>query len=277
MEQCVLDKDMISQPELWRLVLLLSPERLDVALYPPVVREQMVWHSIMLDSGAQSPLKALEDAVYGNPLLLNDFKKVDCLVDYGGWMMVPSEADETDVVKLMNVAGVANDGCADVECYDAGAANARVALMQPRDIKSFLTRTFFNIRFDSRMASLCRYLIGHTDGLGQCRAYAFIRGERLTFIAVDGERLLAANEFEARTATDIAYYVLASMQELKLGLSDTDVAVHGDGGVAARESIDILKRYADRCLPMPFPILRYRPDKSTMQAPFDLLIRPLCE
>lgn len=192
-------------------------------------------------------------------------------------MMVPSEADETDVVKLMDVAGAANESCADVECYDSGAVNARVALMQPRDVKSFLTRTFFNIRFDSRMASLCRYLIGHPDGLGSQRVYAFMRGERLTFIAVDGERLLAANEFDARTATDIAYYVLASMQELKLELAATDVAVHGDGGVAAREAIDILKRYAEHCRPMPFPILRYRPDKSTMQAPFDLLIRPLCE
>lgn len=277
MEQSILDKDMISQPELWRLVLLVSSDRMDVALYPPVVREQMIWRSIMFDSGAQSPLKALEETVYNNPLLLSDFKAVDCLVDYSPWMMIPAEASEADASALMTAAGISGDGYADVEIYNAGVENALAAVMQPRDMKAFLTRTFFNIRFDSRIASLCRYLASHTDGLGQRRAYVSVRGERLTLVALDGQRLLAANEFEVRTATDAAYYVLACMQELGMPMEETDVAVHGDGGVTAREALDLLKRYVPRCKPVPFPMLRYRPDKFTMQAPFDLLIRPLCE
>ena len=56
-----LDKELISQPELWRLVLMVSPESLYVALYPPVAREEIMWREFRFDAAAPSPLKALED------------------------------------------------------------------------------------------------------------------------------------------------------------------------------------------------------------------------
>lgn len=276
MKQSRLDKDMISQPQLWRLVLVLLSDRLDVALFPPLSREEMIWRSYRFDESAPSTLKALEDLIYDNPLLLSDFKSVTCVVGNCPWLMAPIEASDDDCVALMSEAYPQSQLCdGEVELCQTSTPNAVQVMVQRPDIKAFLRRTFYNIRFTGRMAELCRYLAVHIDGLTASRMYVVQRGERLLLMAFNGAKLLMANEFHYQTITDAAYYVLASLQHLGMDAS-ASVALRVDDG-DANELSGILKRYLHDVRPIPFPALRYRASKNTLQAPFEVIIQSLCE
>ena len=99
-----LDKEMISQPELWRLALIVSADRLDVALYPPLTREEIIWRSFAFDPDAPSQLRAIEDIIYANPLLLSDFKRVDCIIDNAVAMPLLSAVDSSVSSGLLGIA-----------------------------------------------------------------------------------------------------------------------------------------------------------------------------
>lgn len=277
METTLLDKDMIAQPELWRMMLSVTDRTIDVALYPPTAREELVWRTFELDGSAPSRLKAIEDVVYDNPLLLSDFKSVGCVVDCGLRAPVPAEAGEVCAARVL--AEMWSDELpddAEVELYDTGCSDARIALVIDPELRAFLTRTFFNIRFVERKAALCRYFASHPEGISPRRVYGIFSRDVVTVIAMDGDRLLMANDFRYRTAYDAAYYLLASMRSLGLDADSTDVVLHGhpDGGERVEP---VLRRFVNRVRAIPFPMLRYRVSKSTLQAPFDLLICTQCE
>lgn len=268
---------MIAQPELWRMMLMVSDSRLEVALYPPVAREELIWRSFRFEPSAASTLKAIEDVIYDNPLLLSDFKSIGCIVDCGTRIAVPSEADENDCRLLLEQTcsgDYITEG--DVEIFSTGTANANISLIQDPGLKAFLTRTFYNIRFVERKAALCRYFTAHHEGMASARVYVIMHGDVLTLIAIDGDRLLAANDFRCRSAADAAYYVLACIKTAGLDPHTTDVALSGEPDFDGSPE-SILRQYLPNVRPVPFPMLRYRVSKHTLKAPIDLLISQQCE
>ena len=80
MSASALEASMIQQPELWRLTMLLRDDSIEVAIIPPVESEDVIYRSLMFDPG-RPVLRSLEDIIYGNPLLLSDFKRVECIID----------------------------------------------------------------------------------------------------------------------------------------------------------------------------------------------------
>ena len=140
-----------------------------------------------------------------------------------------------------------------------------------------MLRTFYNARFDSAIASLCRYFAQKADAPKGPAIYAPINGNRLTLIALDGRRLLMANEFKFEKEIDAVYYILAVTKQLELDPTNTPVFVSPGMPDEPEALLTILAQYMPLTEPIPFPTLRYRASKSTLQAPLSLTIRPLCE
>ncbi|MBD5422150.1 MAG: DUF3822 family protein [Bacteroides sp.] len=270
-----LDKEMISQPELWRLTLLLKPGRLDVALYPPVPREEMIWRSFEFDAAAPSPLRAIEDVIYANPLLFSDFKQVDCLIDNCPAILLPAALGPDDLALAYDrsTAIGSSDSLDDPEIYPSGCDSTVVVLRQQAEIKAFLLRTFYNIRFHSRLAALTSYLLSANDMPAQSALYVFAREGRLTLIAADGPRLLLANDFSYETETDALYYILAVRRMLGLDPATSPVLT----SPVPQSFTSLLRQHVDSVGSIPFPMLRFRTTQATLQAPFDLIIRSVCE
>lgn len=271
MENGRLDKEMISQPQLWRLVMMLSATSLDVALFPPVQRESIIWRSFPLDPSAESPLKALEDVVYDNPLLLCDFKQVQCIVDNVPQVAVPAALSEEDLELILPPEPSAGA----VELYSIGDPDVMIALRQDLKINAFLRRTFFNITFESRLASLCRYFLDAAQAAESAESvsiWAPARDGRLTLIATRGAKLLLANTFTTDNDADGAYYILASMQQLGADPKTASVAL-GRFGSPSPGLAERLTPYVADLRPLPFPTLRHRAAPATLQAPLELLIQ----
>lgn len=272
-----LDKDLITQPELWRLALMLGKRWLHVALYPPVAREEIRWHSFSLDPDAPSRLHALEDIIYDNPLLLCDFRRVDCIIDSNDYIIVPSDASPDHHELFMQACRPSADAT-DLVTYGVGD-DATVIQSPESEIDSFLRRTFYNIVFHSRIALTAGYLATHPEGLHDRRAIALVNDRRLTFMAFDGNRLLAANDFTFNSPSDAAYYIMASLQHLRLDPADpaTDIAIYGQSLTEPDTIAATIRPYVSDIKALPLPTLRFRASRTTLKAPFPLLILPICE
>lgn len=275
-----LEKDSIQQPELWKLALAIGSDRIDVGLYPPLAREEIMWRSFTFDPTAPTPLRAVEDIIYDNPLLFSDFKRVDCIINNVAAIPLPKGISVETAYNIYTQATACGEESIsenEIEFFDAGVDNAQIALIQQRDIRAFLLRTFYNARFDSAIASLCRYFAQKADAPKGPAIYAPINGNRLTLIALDGRRLLMANEFKFEKEIDAVYYILAVTRQLGLDPTNTPVFVSPGMPDAPEALLTILTQYMPLTEPIPFPTLRYRASKSTLQAPLSLTIRPLCE
>ena len=65
-----LTSDLIGDPNIWRMAMLISDDALDVVAYSTVEDNSMLYRHIRLDTAAADRVKALEEVVYENPLLL---------------------------------------------------------------------------------------------------------------------------------------------------------------------------------------------------------------
>lgn len=278
MNSSILDKDTIARPELWRLVMLIGQRSLDVALYPPVAREEILWRSFNIDPDSPSRLKAIEDTIYANPLLLSDFRRVDCIIDSSRRVIVPPCASPEQYESLLS-ATTAKDVVPDAMMDCPTGCEAHLIQETDPEVLPFLKRTFFNAHFHGRIPLLTKYFATCCDSMKPLRAIALIRDSRLTLIVIDHTRLLVANDFAFSNVTDAAYYLLASLHLLSISpMSDRlDMAIHGESLTAPDTLTAILRRYIPSIKAVPFPTLRFRASKSTLHIPFPLLILPICE
>lgn len=274
-----LDKDMISQPELWKLSLLLADKHLDVALFPPTVREEMIVRHFDFPAPATDPLRAIEDIIYENPLLFSDFKRVECIIDNCQQILTPADLDPEATARVYSELTTLSptdhpDALPDEpQIFPTGDPTCNVALLQKADIDAFIRRTFYNVRFDSRLASLIRYFLSLPNTPETPSMFIITRNGRLTLIATKTGRVLMANTFQYRTDADAAYYILACTSSLSL--DPADLTLYLSGGTSALS--EIVAPYIPSISAIPFPMLRHRASKTTLQAPFELIIRPLCE
>lgn len=281
-----LDKDLISQPELWKLALLVADDRMDVGLFPPVTRQEIIWRTFNFDPNVPDRLRAIEDIIYDNPLLFSDFKRVDCIIDNVAEIPLPASltaAEAAECYALQTSAetpvGEPSDERPDafsIELYPTPDPATRIALCQKSHLKAFFTRTFYNIRFDSRLSALCRYIsLARQQLADTTAAYAIIRGHRLTLIIFSNGRLLTANNFRFSKPTDALYYILSSAALLKL--DPLTLPLYFTATPADDNMTQLLTQHIPSAQPLPFPMLRYRASKETLQAPLELITRPLCE
>ncbi|MCM1483733.1 MAG: DUF3822 family protein [Muribaculaceae bacterium] len=265
----VLDTTLIAQPELWRLVMLLGTDRLDVALLPPVDSEEAIYRAYMLD-GERGTLKAAEDVIYSNPLLLSDFKSIECVADMPHMLMVPSEVAPADYECIMDKAFGEQTGDDAMTVSAIGADGAVAVTSMDTSLKAFLTRTFFNIRFDSALARLCRRFAALQSGNEQHRdVFVCFRGGKVDIVVLEGRRLVTANSIPVLHAADAAFFIAATRSEYN---AEESMSVHvcGDMELAAQVGA-LLAPDGISLVELPASAMRFRPSEQTAKMPPQLV------
>lgn len=268
-----LDKDLIAQPELWRMAMLITPQSLEIALYPPVENEEAIFRSFDYNPEAPSQLKAIEDIIYSNPLLLCDFKAITALIDCDCAMMMPEEVPQESMPTLLEKAALLP--VEDSMTISTPASKGAIMVSAPdKELCDFLQHTFFNITFAHPLGLTTRYLSLQDSGI---RSYLTLHRRRLSLINLNGEELLSANTFSYTEPMDAVYYALASRQ-----ISDIDaegIALYYAGAQQNCDTIiPILRSYIAPIARTELPSLPYKTTKDTFDAPYILNILPLlCE
>lgn len=273
MSASALEASMIQQPELWRLTMLLRDDSIEVAIIPPVESEDVIYRSLMFDPG-RPVLRSLEDIIYGNPLLLSDFKRVECIIDTDASLIAPAEVSPADYELLLQHATGTDADAMVVNASPTGTDTAVALSSLEADTRAFLTRTFFNIRFDSSIAVLCRHFASMNPdaATGHAIMVAF-RSGRIDIVALEQGRLLTANTIVTGNDSDSAFFIAATFHEFGIP-ADTPVLCCGDFATAGRVA-ELLQPDGIVFNDMTLPPLRFRASQAALQMPPQLLFNSL--
>ncbi len=275
MNNSPLQASLVPHPQLSRLALRVCNNAIDVVVISGVEDNSLIWHRIDLDAAAGTPLKALEDAVYQNPLLLADFSAIDVLIDTPRRLVVPAHAAAADSIEKM-FAELYPDEQYEIIATPIDSNGTTIAIADDVERINFIRRTFNNPHIADRIVPLCRYF-GIKNRLGNAgKFHIHLSDESIDIIAYGADGLLMANTFASTDANDDLYYVLAAARSLDFDNNNDQMLLSGNA--ARREAlIPLLRRYISYVMPVIFPSAMFKAGKDSLSAPFELITLPLCE
>ncbi|MCH5222160.1 MAG: DUF3822 family protein [Muribaculaceae bacterium] len=271
----------IEQPRLWRLAMQIEGDAIRAALWSIVEDSSLRQFTLPLDP-TLSPVKAIEEAVYSTPLLLSDFAKVDVILRTQAYTVVPKGLDEEARQKALRYLCLSDDSDQQQEFFhDIEECSAMVLSSADDELCGFLARTFRNPKIHSHISVLMRYF-GRQSLLGnRAKLYTHLHksGENMQvdIVATDSSgRLMLAVTYGVSTIDDILYYVLASARQSGFNLAQDEILLCGNSGM--RDVLmPRLRRYATFVMPLIFPSAALRNGREALNAPFPIVILPLCE
>lgn len=202
-----LARELIDDTSLWRLILRIDPRRLSALLIgPESVERPVVFHSEPLPDES---VKALENAIYDNPLLLSDFAATDVIFSTSDLFLAP---EGTEAIAEQMAAAMLPDYDAPRRVADEAFAGGRVVFAVNSDLFNFASRTFAAARFHHALAINARYLRHRNDAAGMgANTYALCEAPgEMSLVAFDSRgRLSHLSRPEPLTAADCAYFTLA--------------------------------------------------------------------
>lgn len=164
----------------------------------------------------------LEEAVYSNPRLLDDFATKIIIYD-PRTLFIPTEiAEENADSEVENYNKVYKAESSDVMSdYDR---DITATWQFAPGVKSFLMRTFPGARITCNLLEKVRSLRKNNGGL---TLHVFVRPEETDIILLEDSNLVSASTHEWRFADDIAFLALNVLDVYGLKLKDTFLALHG--------------------------------------------------
>lgn len=264
-----LQPELVAAPQHWRLALCVSDDTLQVAATSEVEDNSLIWCTIGLDKSASSPLRALETAIYDNPLLLADFGRVDILVDTPRLLLIPAAdmAEDAEVARK-RLEALYLDTNFNVYTTDVGETVFATAI--PADSAGFIQRTFPQAGVSHRLAVLAKYygLQRNTGNNGKFNAH--LREGAVDIVAYSRDSLLLANTFATPTVEDVLFYILSAASWLEFDDAADRMLISGDTG--RRDTLlPLLRQRGMNAMPAIFPTALFRMGKGAMQAPLELL------
>lgn len=265
----------VKSPEKWRLALRLDSTKLCYTLHTPEMSDSMKSGSVIFDKSAESALKGIENAFYDNSILLDDYSKVQVIVDNDNFVLVPEDlADEDNAEKIFGQLYPDFEG--DVLVSDVASCGCKVIYGAEKGMKGFLERTYANVEINHCMVPMLNFFHRRSMLGNVPKMYVTLVGDKLYVLAFEGEKLIVANSFRYKNISDAAYYILGVWQEVKFEQQTDEMQIAGE--LTRRgDLMDILRKYVQFVMPSLFPPTLLRVSREAMTQPFDLMLLSLCE
>lgn len=271
----------IERPRLWRLALQLDREALRAVVWSTVEESSMLQFSLPLDPTLPA-VKALEKAVYAAPVLLSDFGAVDVVVRTCAYSLLPGAPDDDFCAEAARYLHLGDDDT-ELACRAdrVEGADATVVWVMEAAVANFLARTFRNPAVVCHITPLLRYfsrksLLGNS---GKIYAHLYqsggTRAADIVSFTHTGAPAIAVTH-TVPTDDDAVYYILGALQLAGLDASADEILLCGTPDL--RDAVmPALRRYAASVMPVIFPSAAFRNGREALNAPFPLVILPLCE
>lgn len=271
------ENNQIRHPAHWRLSMLTGDGFLTAVAHSTVEDSMLMCIHPEIDLETSAPLKAVEDAVYANPLLLTNFGRTDVVFRSGDFAVVPSGlADETSGLDV---------GRQEMEILRDSIPSLGVDVVwsAKRASLNFFRRTFLNARLHHHLSPLLRYFSRQTDLGNSGKMYVHFNGDSpagaeevdVTVFGTGG-RLMFANTFVCRAVDDAVFYILSAAAQSGFDLAADRIFVCGRTS-SRDETMTSLRRFANYVMPVIFPPAMLKAGRDAVNAPFPLIILPLCE
>lgn len=259
----------IKRPELWTLLLSFGDEAIDVMLYSTVQDGSLMMGKIELN-GEGDHLHRVENAVYDNPLLLNDYGAVKVLLPSTRFLVLPpSLTSEDDADDMLRRAFADNTGKAVLS--RVGNQSEGVAFLTDKNLYNFVMRTFNSPPVYHRIAPLIGFQHERRGNGSVARLFVNLDANKVDVIAHNSMgNLQLANTYRWRDINDAAFFVLAVLKELEMDAMRDEILLTGDLAYRA-ELTEILRKYVAFVMPQVVPAEALRLGDDALNAPFCLL------
>lgn len=187
----------------------------------PTLRPPRVLASATWQPDEEGLLGRIEDVVYDNPAVLDDYS-ADIVVECDRQLWLPASEFLSDEDCADAYVGVYGGEPYDVMVNDMG--DAKVAFMLTPGLKSFMQRSFPGARIWSQQALLEEAGMSRIDDY---KCLVDIREDRADFILLHREELLCASTHPWKTMADIAYRLLFILDTFGVAATQTDVIMSG--------------------------------------------------
>lgn len=262
----------ITNPNDWTLFLLVESGSISYLLSSagqvPIVGE--IELSGIDETGK---LKALENAVYDNSFLLDDYRRVTVIMRSRLFTILPPQYSEfTDrACEAHRSASVTTGNYIAATFYDK--ANVTITWEAEKGVVNFLQRTFNTPPVYHHLHPIIGYCreLNRTAQAG--RLYLnFHTPEMMDIVAFgNNDKLLMANTISPRSTADAAYFALAAWKSCGLNTNDDNELVilgKNESGAAVSQ---VVRDYISRVVPAMPPAKIMKHGTEIAQAPLELL------
>ena len=278
MNESPLTKEMLENPADWELCLRVSDTDVYALLHHHTGGGAMIGRSISIAPG-NDPLPQLETFVYDNPLLLSDFRSVTVVVETSGFTLTPLSVKDEDVQRDVFQNSLPDLAGKNFETVTNSLTNPplNIVFAPSEKLLTFVRRTFHNPRIVSHLTPLLNYFALRRKEGNQARTFIQLRRQSLDVVIFQGNAPALCNRFEFSHVDDAVYYVLACRRSVgDLDPDNDEIYISGDLE-RRRDMSPLLGKFVKNILPVIFPPSLFRQAREVMDAPFDLILVPLCE
>lgn len=261
-----------------RLSFVVGEKSLDLMTYSPIADDSLKTRHIDYEQDAPSARAALESIVYDTPGMLDEYTRVDCLIDTRRQVVISADdADSADAraTRLLTMLYPADIDRLSIITHRL-SPQAWLAMAMDKDTEGFLRRTFENITINHRLTPLCLYL-GHRTRFGNSgRLHIHLHDSRLDILAFQAASPIMVNTLAADDDDDALFYTLAAAQAIKFDPTCDRLYISGDS--TRRESLaEKLTARLAHPMPLIYPSEMLRAGRLSLNAPLELITLPLCE
>lgn len=272
----MLEKEMITDPVRWQLILEVADDALQVVIFSPYAQHAMIYERIELGEPGKTPLQRLENVIYDNPLLLSDFGAVTALIDTQRFLPIPdilAEMGQECVEATFRRAIPGTGTGTSVMVSPLSAMPMAVAFEVNNDVMNFLRRTFPGVKICHTTVPVCNYFRAKNRLRGYGKMMVNLGHGRLDVVVLGESAPLLVNSYRFREPMDAVYYIMAVRQ--KLSLAETDEIIVGGDRMLRAQVTPVLRRYVRYVMPAIFPTVMFQAGRASLVAPFEMVLAPI--
>lgn len=269
----------IQRPELWNLMLRLDEDAITFMVYSDKIDNSIISRQIPLDKASGSYLRAIENAVYDNPMLLLDYNSVKVMVRSERFIISPSQFGEGEEgCELLEELFTKMYGTADGEVFSSElyTGGPIVTFEMPKGVEQFLRRTFNNPPVVHHLSSLARYFHAKSASSGISKMYMHFDGAKMELCLFKRGEFVMANTFKCRAPQDALYFAMHAWQSYGCDAMVDEMQLSGSKTVRD-ELKPLLRKYVNYVMPVIFPATAMKLGEDAIKAPFDLILLSICE
>lgn len=267
----------LQHPELWRLVLGIDEDKLNYIVYTPAQENSLMTGEVTFNKDSIGYLKSVENAVYDNPLLLNDFGHVTVAVRSGRFILLPPDVAADEELMKQAFSAAMPDVEGDLAHCHLPGNNINIAFELPKGLLSFLQRTFNMPVITHHLHALCEHALELNRSSETARMYLHVESQVMDAVVFKGDKLVFANSFNYTQEQDATYFALHVWKTCGLDSNTHQVIVTGDDKPQREAMMTALRQYIAYVMPGILPAAALRMGDNAHQAPTHLILLSLCE
>lgn len=268
----------ILHPEVWSLAVRLSSGKLVYAVHSRMEDNSLIYGEIPFSGTEENDVKEIESIVYDNRFFLYDYETRHFLSESSHFLLIPDEfsagGDYSECCGYYRHL-YPDDNLA-VRTDRIDSCGVTLAFGIDHALDSFLRRTFDNPPVMHCLTPMIRFLKSKENFGSAERMYVYVNDGKVEIIAFKGGKLVFSNFFSFDAIEDAFYYIMNAWHVNGFDRSDAEIHILGEKR-CRKALLPELRRYVPTVVQSIFPARLLRMGKNAMEAPFDLIVLPLCE